>query len=310
MSKMHIFSGTANQRLAKSVCDVMGIECGKIEVKRFADGEIFVEIGENVRGQECFVIQPTCKPTNDNLMELLITVDALKRASAGSITAVIPYFGYARQDRKTKPRSPITARLTADLLTAAGVQRVVTIDLHSPAIQGFFSVPVDNLYAKPVFVSYVKLHYDTDKLIIVSPDAGGVARARSYAEALHVPMAIVDKRRSAPNVSEVMHVIGDVKGKHALLVDDMIDTAGTICHAAQALVDDGALTVAAACTHGVLSGPALKRLAESPIAELLITDTIPNLGSYSRIKQLTLAPLIGQALMRIHDGESVSSLFD
>lgn len=310
MKKMIVFSGTANPRLTSDVCHALGIEQGTLLVQRFADGELFVEVGENVRGQECFVVQSTCKPTNDNLMELLIIVDALKRASACSITAVVPYFGYARQDRKTKPRSPITARLAADLLMTAGVQRVVAIDLHSPAIQGFFGVPVDNLYAKPVIVDYVKRAYDVNNLVIVSPDAGGVTRARQFAEALNVPLVIVDKRRAAPNESEVMNVIGDVDGRDALLVDDMIDTAGTICHAAEALMQHGAQRVAAACTHGVLSNPALERIVASTLHEVLVTDTIANdVNKLANVHQLSVAPMLARALKCIHDGESISSLF-
>src|SRR5258708_3886845 len=274
LKALTIFSGNANPDLARAICSYVETPLGNAEVTRFADGEIYVEINENVRGVNCFVVQPTCAPATDNLMELLVMIDALKRASAGSIVAVIPYFGYARQDRKSKPRTPISARLVADLLTAAGVNRVLSIDLHAGQIQGFFNIPVDHLYAMPVLIEPLKQRISSDA-VIVSPDAGGVERARAYSKRLGTSLAIIDKRRPAPNVSEVVNIIGDVKGRDAIIVDDMIDTAGTVCAAAQAIKDKGARAVFAVASHGVLSNPAITRINASPIQELIITDTIP-----------------------------------
>jgi len=312
-----VFSGNANRALAESICGYVEIRPGLAEVTRFSDGEIYVEIGENVRGVNCFVVQPTCAPVNDNLMELLVMIDALKRASAGSIVAVIPYFGYARQDRKVKPRTPISAKLCADLITAAGADRVVSVDFHAGQIQGFFNIPVDHLFAMPVMIEYLKSKHggplrDAENVCVVSPDAGGVERARAYAKRLGSGLAIIDKRRPQPNVSEVMHIVGDVKGKDAVIVDDMIDTAGTMAQAAKAVIAAGARSVSAACSHGVLSGPAVQRIEESPLTEVLVTDSIPlrpEAKASSKIKQLTVARLLGEAIKRIHHGDSISSLF-
>src|SRR4051812_27691582 len=270
-----IFSGNGNRELSEAICRAVEVRPGQAEVTTFSDGELFVEIGENVRGVNCFVVQSTCQPTNTNLMELLIMIDALKRASAGSIVAVMPYFGYARQDRKVKPRTPISAKLVADLLTTAGADRVLTVDLHAGQIQGFFDIPVDHLYAMPVMIDHMRQAHLGKDTVIVSPDAGGVERARAYSKRLNATLAIIDKRREKANVSEVMNIIGEVKGKDAILVDDIIDTAGTLTQAARALHDAGARSVSACCTHGVLSGPAIERIEKSPLAELLITDTIP-----------------------------------
>jgi ribose-phosphate pyrophosphokinase len=307
-----IFSGNANRDLAESICKTVEVRPGAAEITRFSDGEIFVEIGENVRGVNCFVVQPTCGPVNDNLMELLVTIDALKRASAGSIVAVMPYFGYARQDRKVKPRTPITAKLVADLLSAAGAQRVLTVDLHAGQIQGFFDIPVDHLFAMPVMIDYLlKTGHGKDS-VLVSPDAGGVERARAYSKRLNASLAIIDKRREKANVSEVMNIIGDVRGKDAILIDDMIDTAGTLTNAARAIMEAGARTVSACATHPVLSGPAIKRIEESPLSEVVVTDTIPlreEAKGCKKIKQLSVARLLGEAIKRIHHGDSISSLF-
>jgi ribose-phosphate pyrophosphokinase len=311
LKALTIFSGNANRDLAKAICSYVEVPLGNAEVTRFADGEIYVEINENVRGVNCFVVQPTCAPANDNLMELLVMIDALKRASAGSIVAVIPYFGYARQDRKSKPRTPISARLVADLLTAAGVERVLSIDLHAGQIQGFFNIPVDHLYGMPVLLEPLKQRISSEA-VIVSPDAGGVERARAYSKRLGTSLAIIDKRRPAPNVSEVVNIIGDVKGRDAIIVDDMIDTAGTVCAAAQAVKDKGARTVFAVASHGVLSNPAVERINASPIEELLITDTIPprpEIRACSKIKVFSVAKMCGEAVKRIHHGDSISSLF-
>jgi ribose-phosphate pyrophosphokinase len=307
-----IFSGNGNRELAEAICRAVEVRPGQAEVTTFSDGELFVEIGENVRGVNCFVVQSTCSPTNTNLMELLIMIDALKRASAGSIVAVMPYFGYARQDRKVKPRTPISAKLVADLLTTAGADRVLTVDLHAGQIQGFFDIPVDHLYAMPVMIEHMRQNHLGKDTVIVSPDAGGVERARAYSKRLNATLAIIDKRREKANVSEVMNIIGEVKGKDAVLVDDIIDTAGTLTQAARALSEAGARSVTACCTHGVLSGPAIERIEKSPISELVITDTIPlrpEAKLSPKIKQLSVARILGEAIKRIHHGDSISSLF-
>jgi len=311
LKALTIFSGNANRELAQAICRYVETPLGRAEVTRFADGEVYVEINENVRGVNCFVVQPTCAPANDNLMELLVMIDALKRASAGSIIAVIPYFGYARQDRKSKPRTPISARLVADLLTAAGVNRVLSIDLHAGQIQGFFNIPVDHLYAMPVLMDDLRLRFSADA-VIVSPDAGGVERARAYSKRLGTSLAIIDKRRPAPNVSEVVNIIGDVKGRDAIIVDDMVDTAGTLCAAAQAVKAQGARAVYACASHGVLSPPAIERIMASPLEQLIITDTVPvrpDVKACPKIKVLPVARLLGEAVKRIHHGDSISSLF-
>jgi ribose-phosphate pyrophosphokinase len=306
-----IFSGNANRDLTEQICRCVEARPGAAEVTAFSDGEIFVEIGENVRGVNCFVVQPTCAPVNQNLMELLVMIDALKRASAGSIVAVIPYFGYARQDRKVRPRTPISAKLVADLISSAGADRVVTLDLHAGQIQGFFNIPVDHLFGMPVMIDYLKQHHSKDA-VLVSPDAGGVERARAYSKRLNASLAIIDKRREKANVSEVMNIIGDVRGKDAILVDDMIDTAGTLTNAARAIMEAGARSVSACASHAVLSGPAIKRLEESPLAEVIVTDSIPltdEAKACKKVKQLTVARLLGEAIKRIHHGDSISSLF-
>jgi len=306
-----IFSGNANRALAQSICDHLGQPLGSAKVERFADGEIYVEINQNVRGVNCFVVQPTCTPVNDNLMELLVMTDALKRSSAKPIVAVIPYFGYARQDRKTRPRTPISARLAADLLTAAGVHRVLAMDLHAGQIQGFFNIPVDHIYAMPVVMDYLRTKFGPDT-VIVSPDAGGVERARAYSKRLGAGLAIIDKRRPAPNVAELVHIIGDVNGRDVIVVDDMVDTAGTLCAAAQGLTDKGAKGVYACITHGLLSGPALDRIHKSTIRELIITDSIPprpDIQASPKVRVLSVAPLLAEAVRRIHQGDSLSTLF-
>jgi ribose-phosphate pyrophosphokinase len=274
MEKLKLFSGNSNRPLAQEMCDSLGIPLGRATVKRFSDGEIFVEIEENVRGADVFVVQSTCCPGNDNLMELLIMMDALKRASANRITAVLPYYGYARQDRKVAPRTPITAKLVADLITTAGADRILCMDLHAGQIQGFFNIPVDHLYATPVILDYIKNNFDDD-IVIVSPDAGGVERARAFAKRLNCSLAIIDKRRTAPNVAEVMNIIGDVVGKVAIMVDDMVDTAGTLTQGAKAVKDNGAKKIYAISTHPVLSGPAISRIEQSVMEELVVTNTIP-----------------------------------
>ncbi|MBF8257914.1 MAG: phosphoribosylpyrophosphate synthetase [Actinobacteria bacterium] len=310
MTRIKLFSGNANVELAKEICAFLCIPLGTADIRRFSDGEINVEIRDNVRGVDVFIVQSTCPPVNDNLMELLILMDALKRASAQRVTAVIPYYGYARQDRKVLPRAPITAKLVADMLTAAGVSRVLTVDLHAGQIQGFFNIPVDHLYAAPVMLEHIKANYGNDT-VIVSPDAGGVERARAFAKRLNSPMAIIDKRRLAPNVAQVMTIIGDVEGKTAILLDDMVDTAGTLVMSADALKKEGAKRIFAMATHAVLSGPAIERLEKSVIEELVVTDTIP-LGAKSscrKIRVLSVAGLLGEAIKRIHFHDSVSSLF-
>jgi len=309
--KMRVFTGNSNVSLSQMICEHLGIPLGKAQVKRFSDGEINVEIDESVRGMDVFVIQSTCPPVNDHLMELLILIDALKRASAARINAVIPYYGYARQDKKVVPRASISAKLVADLITTAGASRLLTVELHASQIQGFFNIPVDHLYASPLLSDYIKERFQRD-LVIVSPDAGGVERARAFAKRLNVALAIVDKRREMPNVAKVMNIIGDVVGKEAILLDDMVDTAGTLCNAAFALKEEGAENIYAYCTHGILSGGAIDRLMESPLQEVIVTDTIPLRGeavSCKRLKVLSVAPLLAEAIKRIHRDESVSSLF-
>jgi ribose-phosphate pyrophosphokinase len=309
--ELKFFTGNSNQNLAEKICAYLGIQQGVIQVRRFSDGEIFVEIGENVRGKDVFVMQSTCSPVNDNLMELLIIMDALRRASARRITAVMPYYGYARQDRKVAPRVPISAKLVADLITAAGARRVLTMDLHAGQIQGFFNIPVDNLFAAPVILEYIKEHFQNN-LVMVSPDVGGVERARAFAKRLNAQIAIVDKRRERPNSSEVMNIVGQVEGCTAVLLDDMVDTAGTLTKAAAALADQGARRTFACATHAVLSGPALERIMASPMDRLVVTDTIPLDGKNQacpKITVLSVASLLGEAIKRIHDEDSVSSLF-
>ena len=303
-----IFSGTANIEFSKKISQYLSLPLSEASIKRFSDGEISVQIGESVRGKDVFVVQPTCAPANDNLMELLVVTDALKRSSASSITAVVPYFGYARQDRKAAPRVPITAKLVADMMQTAGVDRVVTIDLHAGQIQGVFDIPVDNLYGSIVFNDYLK-NRNFQNPIIASPDIGGVARARSVAKALGLDIVIVDKRREKANESEVMNVIGDVNCKDVILVDDMIDTGGTIVKAARAFKDRGATSVIACCTHAVLSGKAYEILKEDALDELVVTDTIPLKEPSDKIKVLSVAPIFGEVIRRVYHNESVNSLF-
>ncbi|SHF33543.1 ribose-phosphate pyrophosphokinase [Caldanaerobius fijiensis DSM 17918] len=310
-SKIKIFSGNANRELAKAIAENVGVPLGDAEVKTFSDGEICVKINETVRGADVFIIQPTCHPVNNNLMELLIMIDACKRASAGRINAVIPYYGYARQDRKARARDPITAKLVADLITVAGADRVLTMDLHAAQIQGYFNIPTDHLLGAPILSKYI-INMNIKNPIVVSPDHGSAGRARNFAEKLDCPMAIIDKRRPKENVAEVMNIIGDVKGKTAILIDDMVDTAGTLTLAAEALIENGAVEVYAAATHGVLSGPAIERIESSPIKELIITDSIP-LPEHKRspkIKVVSVAPLFAEAIVRIYEGMSVSKLFE
>lgn len=306
-----LFAGNSNPDLAKKIAEYLNMSlCGAV-VKRFSDGEIQIEIDENVRTKDVFVIQSTCDPVNDNLVELLLMVDALKRASARRITAVIPYYGYARQDKKVAPRVPISAKLVADLLTTAGATRVITMDLHAGQIQGFFNIPVDNLYAAPVLLDYIKGNFSKD-LVIVSPDAGGVERARAFAKRLHAGLAIVDKRRSAPNKAQAMAVIGDVKDKIVIIQDDMIDTAGTLTEAVNAIVERGAGEVHACCAHPVLSGPAVDRIDASPITSIVCTDTVPlnkKAAACDKIKVLSISSLVGEAIIRSYTGDSVTSLF-
>ncbi|OGW27837.1 MAG: phosphoribosylpyrophosphate synthetase [Nitrospirae bacterium GWC2_42_7] len=309
---LKLFTGTAHRELAGDVAAYLGMPVGDATVTTFSDGEIFVRLNENVRGSDVFLIQPTCTPVNDNIIELLLIIDALKRASSGRITAVIPYFGYSRQDRKVQPRVPISAKAVADLITAVGTSRVLTVDLHAGQIQGFFNIPVDNLYAAPVLLEYIKNNYNLKNLVIVSPDAGGVLRARSFAKRLNCSIAIIDKRREKANESEVMNVIGDVKNMDTLIIDDMVDTAGTITQAAAALKNMGAKRVSATCTHAVLSGPALDRINNSMLDEMIVTNTIPLDSKKEKCKKLmvlSIASLLGDAIKRIHEESSVSSLF-
>jgi ribose-phosphate pyrophosphokinase len=309
--KLKIFTGNAHPALTAEIAEYLGVDVSKASVHTFSDGEINVAIDESVRGVDVYVIQPTCTPVNDNLMEILILVDALRRASARRITTVLPYYGYARQDRKAKARDPITAKLVANLITAAGARRVLAVDLHAGQIQGFFDIPVDHLQAVPILAEYF-LNKHLENSVVVSPDLGGVTRARSLAERLHVPLAIIDKRRPQPNEAEVMHIIGDVKGKNVIMIDDIIDTAGTITLGARALKDNGAKDVYVCCTHPVLSGAAVERLANSPIKEIVVTNTIPLSPEkkLDKIKTLSIAPLLGEAIIRIHEDLSVSKLFD
>lgn len=308
-----ILSGNANRPLTEKICEKLGKPIGQIDIRRFSDAEIFAEIGENVRGRDCYIVQSTCRPVNDNLMELLVIIDALKRASAKEITAVIPYYGYARQDRKVQPRTPISAKLVADLLTSAGATRVVTMDLHAGQIQGFFNIPVDNLFSAPVILTHLKsLKIEPSKLVMVSPDAGGVERARAFAKRLECGVAMIDKRRTGPNVAKAMNIIGEVDGKIAVIVDDMIDTAGTLIEGVNAVLSHGATEVYAAATHGVLSGPAIDRIKSSPIRQVIITDTIPMTDAArdsGKILQLSVADILAEAIHRIHNYDSVSQLF-
>lgn len=305
-----IFCGNANRPLAQEIGDYLGVPLGKANIKRFKDGEISLAIDESVRGSDIYIVQPTCYPTNDNIMELLIMIDAIRRASARRITAVMPYYGYARQERKSRARDPITAKLMANIITSAGADRVVTMDLHAPAIQGFFDIPLDHLPGVPILAEYFR-EKGLENLCVVSPDLGGVTRARNLAERIGASIAIIDKRRPEPNVSEIMHVIGELEGKTVIMIDDIIDTAGTISMGAQALVERGAKEVYACCTHAVLSGPAIERLENSVIREVVVTNTIPLTKEkmIPRIKVLSVAPLLGEAIVRIHEDLSVSKLF-
>jgi ribose-phosphate pyrophosphokinase len=311
--KLRLFSGTSNPPLSRGICKQIGLPQGDIHTQRFSDGEIFIQVDETIRGLDAFFIQSTSFPANDNLMELLIFIDAAKRASTRNICAVIPYFGYARQDRKSAGRTPISAKLVADLITRAGATRVLTLDLHATQIQGFFDIPVDNIFAIPLFSKDIAQKNSLENVLIVSPDVGGVVRARALANRLHVDMAIVDKRRPAPNVAKVMNIIGDVEGKHCILMDDMVDTAGTLCSAVEALLERGATKVSAYASHGVLSGPAPERLAASGLHELVITDSIlqpDRILATGKVRLISIAPLLGEAISRIYDGRSVSSLYE
>jgi len=310
IGSIKLLTGTSNQNLAKEVSEYLNIPLSDAIVSRFSDGEVRIQINESMRGEDVFVIQSLCPPINESIMELLLMLDAIKRASAGRITAVIPYYAYARQDRKDKPRVPISARLLADLITVAGAQRVVVVDLHSPQIQGFFNIPVDNLHALGILYDYLKDKVDSSNTVVVSPDAGGVERARLLANKIGCPIAIIYKRRPEPNVAEVLDLIGDVKGKRAIIVDDIIDTAGTVCAASELLLSKGAIRVDVVATHGLFSGPAVERLRKSPIEEVVVTNTIPvEHKNLEKLKVVSVAPLIGEAIRRIHEGESVSMLF-
>ena len=311
MNDFIVFAGNSNPALSEKICRYLGIPLGGAKVKTFSDGEIQIEIEENVRLRDVFVIQSTCSPVNDTLVELLLMIDAFRRASARRITVVIPYYGYARQDKKVAPRVPISAKLVADLITVAGAHRVITMDLHAGQIQGFFNIPVDNLFAAPVLLEYIKTHF-SDDLVIVSPDAGGVERARAFAKRLDAHLAIIDKRRDAPNIAKAMAVIGDVAGKIAIILDDMVDTAGTLTEAAQAIADYGAKEVHASCVHPVLSGPAIDRITDSPLTRVVVTDTVPlnsKAAACDKIAVLSIAELVGEAMIRCHKGDSVTSLF-
>ncbi|MBU2862633.1 ribose-phosphate pyrophosphokinase [Reinekea marina] len=311
MSKMMVFSGNANPTLAQSVVDRLGIPLGDVEVSKFSDGEVAIEVTDNVRGADVFIIQPTCQPTNDNLMEILFMADALKRASAGRITAVIPYFGYARQDRRPRSsRTPISSKAVADMLTVVGIDRILTVDLHAEQIQGFFNIPVDNIYGSPILLDDIQKQNYQD-MVVVSPDVGGVVRARAIAKQLGADLAIIDKRRPKANELEIMNIIGDVSGRTCILVDDMVDTAGTLCQAAEALIEFGATKVVAYATHPVLSGPAVQRITDSSI-ELVVSDTIPlspEAQSCDSIRQLSMAGILAEAMRRVSNEESISAMF-
>lgn len=315
--EIKIFAGRSNPVLAERVSKTLELPLGKVRVGQFSDGETMVEVGESVRGLHTFVLQSTCPPTNQNLMETLVMIDALKRASAGEITAVLPYYGYGRQDRKVAPRAPITAKLVADLIGTAGATRVISMELHAGQIQGFFNVPFDHLYAMPIMLGDIRDRYcggedGADDLVIVAPDAGGVERARAYAKRLHAALAIIDKRRTGPNVAEIMHIIGDVKGRRAIIIDDMVDTGGTLTQAAGAVMEHGAASVSCYATHPVLSGPALERIRGSELKEMVVSDTIPlseEGEKVDNIRVLSVAPLVAEAIKRVHTGESISTLF-
>ncbi len=311
MEGMAIFTGNSNPALAQKVCDYLSLPLGAAKVKTFSDGEIQIEITENVRLKDVFVVQSTCSPVNDNLVELLLMIDAFNRSSAKKITAVIPYFGYARQDKKVAPRVPISAKLIADMITVAGADRVITLDLHAGQIQGFFNIPVDNLFAAPVLIDYIRNNF-RDDMVIVSPDAGGVERARAFAKRLNTDLAIIDKRRDAPNKAKAMAVIGDVTDKVAVILDDMADTAGTLTEAADAIKNAGAREIHACCAHPVFSGPAIERITDSVLKSMVVTDTIPlaeNAAACDKIKVLTISQLVGEAIIRSYRGDSVTSLF-
>ncbi len=312
-ARLRVFSGSANPALSAAICDELGVTVAESSVKSFADGEIYLQLLENVRGMDVFVVQPTCTPVDSNLVELLLMMDALRRASAKRITAVLPYYGYSRQDRKDRPRVPISAKLVASLLETAGADRALTLDLHAAQIQGFFNIPVDHLYGMPVMVEECRTQHLDDRLTIVSPDAGGVERARGFAKRLKAPLAIIDKRRERMNDADVMNVIGEVSGRNCLIVDDLADTAGTLCKAAAALIDQGAISVRACCTHPVLSGNAVERIEKSVLTELLVTDSIPlrpDARQSKKIRQLTVARLLARAIASIYDETSISQLFD
>lgn len=309
---MKIIAGNSNRPLAEAIAAYLDTPLTNADVRRFADMEVFVEIHENVRGEDVFVVQSTSYPANDNIMELLVCLDALRRGSARRVTAVLPYYGYARQDRKSGPRTPISAKLLANLITSAGADRVLTIDLHAAQIQGFFDIPADNLYSAPVFKSDISARYKSEDLVVVSPDVGGVIRARAIASRIEADLAIIDKRRPRAGISEVMNIIGDVAGRHCIMVDDIVDSGGTLCNAAQALMNAGAVSVDAYVTHGVLSGGAVSRVASSPLNSLVTTDSIQSTEAMrvaKNIRQITVAPLLGEAIRRIHEERSVSSLF-
>lgn len=306
---LKVFTCNANPKLAEEIVSYLGIELGKSHVQNFSDGETNITIDESVRGCDVFIVQSTCAPVNDNLMELLIMIDAMRRASARRITAVIPYYGYARQDRKSRGREPITAKLVANLIVKAGADRVLTMDLHAQQIQGFFDIPVDHLMGVPILADYYK-GLNIEDLVVVSPDMGGVTRARSLATRLGVPLAIIDKRRPMPNVSEIMNIIGDINGKNVIMIDDIIDTAGTITNGAAALIERGAKSVYVSCTHPILSGPAYERLANAPIKEIVTTNTIPATKEMDNLTVLSVAPLMGEAILRIHNDSSVSEMFN
>ncbi|MBC7924763.1 MAG: ribose-phosphate pyrophosphokinase [Bryobacteraceae bacterium] len=310
-NRIRVFSGSANPSLALDVCLALGVEVGDVSLKRFADGEIHLQILENVRGADAFAIQPTCNPVEQNLFELLLMIDALKRASAGRITAVLPYYGYARQDRKDRPRVPISAKLVASLLERAGADRILTLDLHAAQIQGFFDIPVDHLFAAPVMIEHFRSLTGADT-VVVSPDAGGVERARAFAKRLNARLAIIDKRREQANVAEIMNIIGDVEGMHCIMVDDLIDTGGTLVKGSDALMAAGALSVAACATHPVFSGPAIQRFEESQIREVVVTNSIPlkeDAKQSAKVRVLSVAPLLARAIQSIHEGGSISTLF-